>query len=38
MGVGGDNSWGLPVNKPYRIPAAKPREWSLRLQAVAPEP
>jgi beta-galactosidase len=32
MGVGGDNSWGLPVNKPYRIPAGTPRDWTLRLQ------
>jgi beta-galactosidase len=34
MGVGGDNSWGLPVNKPYRIPPDTPRTWTLRLQAM----
>ena len=34
MGVGGDNSWGLPVNKPYRILPDTTRIWTLRLQAM----
>jgi beta-galactosidase len=34
MGVGGDNSWGLPVNKPYRIQAGTPRDWTLRMQSL----
>lgn len=31
MGVGGDNSWGLPVNEPYRIKAKGLYEWSFTL-------
>lgn len=31
MGVGGDNSWGLPVNEPYRIQADRPYRWSFTL-------
>lgn len=31
MGVGGDNSWGLPVNDPYRIWPDRIYEWSFTL-------
>jgi beta-galactosidase len=31
MGVGGDNSWGLPVNDPYRIWPAQVYEWSFTV-------
>lgn len=31
MGVGGDNSWGLPVNTPYRIKPDRTYSWSFRL-------
>jgi beta-galactosidase len=31
MGVGGDNSWGLPVNDPYRIWPDKVYEWSFTM-------
>jgi beta-galactosidase len=31
MGVGGDNSWGLPVNDPYRIKADRVHRWSFTL-------
>jgi beta-galactosidase len=31
MGVGGDNSWGLPVNDPYRIWPDKIYEWSFTV-------
>jgi beta-galactosidase len=31
MGVGGDNSWGLPVNDPYRIKADRVYTWSFVL-------
>lgn len=31
MGVGGDNSWGLPVHPEYRIPKAKPQEFEFDL-------
>jgi beta-galactosidase len=31
MGVGGDNSWGLPVNDPYRIWPDKVYEWSFTV-------
>lgn len=29
MGVGGDNSWGLPVNEPYRITPNQTYQWSF---------
>jgi beta-galactosidase len=32
MGVGGDNSWGLPVNEPYRISTRGTRSWSFVLR------
>ncbi|MBL6838961.1 MAG: hypothetical protein ISQ75_07805, partial [Puniceicoccaceae bacterium] len=31
MGVGGDNSWKLPVNEPYRIKADRVYQWSLTV-------
>jgi beta-galactosidase len=31
MGVGGDNSWGLPVNEPYRIKADRVYQWSFSI-------
>lgn len=31
MGVGGDNSWGLPVNETYRIKADRCCQWSFTL-------
>lgn len=31
MGVGGDNSWGLPVNEPYRIKAEGAYRWALTI-------
>lgn len=31
MGVGGDNSWGLPVNDPYRIWPDKVYKWSFTI-------
>ncbi len=31
MGVGGDNSWGAPVNAPYRIKAGKTYEWEFTI-------
>ena len=36
MGVGGDNSWGLPVNEPYRIKTDQVYEWSWRMEPVQP--
>ena len=36
MGVGGDNSWGLPVNPPYRIPTGAAHEWRLDIRPVVP--
>jgi len=36
MGVGGDNSWGLPVNEPYRIKADRVYRWSFTLSPVRP--
>ncbi len=36
MGVGGDNSWGLPVNEPYRIKPDRTYRWSFRLSPVTP--
>jgi beta-galactosidase len=35
MGVGGDNSWGLPVNKSYRIKSGVPYEWFFELSPVS---
>ncbi len=32
MGVGGDNSWGLPVNTPYQIPAEREYNWTVLLE------
>jgi beta-galactosidase len=37
MGIGGDNSWGLPVNEPYRISTRGTRSWSFVLRP-APAP
>jgi beta-galactosidase len=34
MGVGGDNSWGLPVNDPYRIWPDKIYEWSFTVSPI----
>jgi beta-galactosidase len=34
MGIGGDNSWGLPVNEPYRIRTSGTRNWSFVLRPV----
>jgi beta-galactosidase len=34
MGVGGDNSWGLPVNVPYRIKSGKTYEWVFELSPI----
>ena len=31
MGVGGDNSWGLPVNEPYRIKSDQIHQWTFTL-------
>jgi beta-galactosidase len=36
MGVGGDNSWGLPVNGPYRIKADRVYRWSFTLSPSRP--
>ncbi|TWU38359.1 glycoside hydrolase family 2 TIM barrel-domain containing protein [Novipirellula artificiosorum] len=36
MGVGGDNSWGLPVNEPYRIKTDRSYQWSFTLVPVRP--
>lgn len=34
MGVGGDNSWGLPVNEAYRIRWDRPIKWTIEFSAV----
>ena len=34
MGVGGDNSWGLPVNEPYRIKLSQEFQWNFTLSPV----
>ena len=34
MGVGGDNSWNLPVNEPYRIKPDKIYKWSFMVSPV----
>ena len=31
FGVGGDNSWGFPVNEPYRI-ATRPIRYGVTLR------
>lgn len=36
MGVGGDNSWGLPVHDEYTIPAEGTYAWEMQLQYEAP--
>ncbi len=33
MGVGGDNSWGLPVHTPYTIPGSGTHAWRFVLEA-----
>jgi beta-galactosidase len=33
MGVGGDNSWGLPVNEPYRIKSDRTYRWSFTIRS-----
>ncbi|MCP5538130.1 MAG: DUF4981 domain-containing protein [Akkermansiaceae bacterium] len=34
MGVGGDNSWGLPVNDAYQIHPGKTYHWSITLSSL----
>jgi beta-galactosidase len=34
MGVGGDNSWGLPVNEPYRIKPDRVYRWGFVLRPI----
>ena len=34
MGVGGDNSWGLPVHTPYTIPGSGTYTWRFVLEAL----
>lgn len=34
MGVGGDNSWGLPVHNQYRLKPGKTYQWSIKLNAL----
>jgi beta-galactosidase len=36
IGVGGDNSWGLPVNEPYLIKPDKTYEWSFTVSPLRP--
>lgn len=36
MGVGGDNSWSLPVHEEYRLPADRPYRLAFELRAIAP--
>ncbi|MBP7276283.1 MAG: DUF4981 domain-containing protein [Kiritimatiellae bacterium] len=36
MGVGGDNSWGLPVHDEYRIPARGTYAWRLVIEPLTP--
>ncbi len=38
MGVGGDNSWGLPVNDSYRIKADRVYSWSFVLVPLSSQP
>ena len=38
MGVGGDNSWGAEVHRPYRISTGRTYEWTFRLQSLSPQP
>jgi beta-galactosidase len=37
MGVGGDNSWGAEVMRPYRIATGRRYEWTFRLEPVPAE-
>lgn len=37
MGVGGDDSWGAPVHKEYRIPADQTLEYEFFLSSVGTE-
>ena len=34
MGVGGDDSWGAPVHKEFRIPAEKPMKLSFTISPI----
>lgn len=36
MGVGGDNSWGLPVNDDYRIPSDGDYHWEFSIRPLRP--
>jgi beta-galactosidase len=36
MGVGGDNSWSLPVHEEYRLPATHPYSIAFELRASSP--
>lgn len=36
MGVGGDNSWSLPVHEEYRLPATHPYTFAIELRASVP--
>jgi beta-galactosidase len=38
MGVGGDNSWSLPVHEEYRLPSTHPYVLHIELSAVGPDP
>jgi beta-galactosidase len=37
-GVGGDNSWGLPVHKEYRIPPASKQSFDFTLHRLCSPP
>jgi beta-galactosidase len=32
MGVGGDNSWGAPVHREYRIPGKGRYQWGFTIK------
>lgn len=36
MGVGGDNSWGLPVHEEYRLPATRTYAYRFTIEPLAP--
>ena len=36
MGVGGDNSWGLPVHHEYRLPRSNELDFVFELQSLTP--
>lgn len=37
MGMGGDNSWGAEVHRPYRIATGRTYEWTFRMEPSRPE-